>query len=147
MVCKRPNLLYFVAFLSVPVESNFRFDNFGMFVINYSMISLSMLELTSKKNYFSATSCFGLQITNRPSFSAQMGAQGPSLGYPDPNSMLSPNMVSVLSGRVGVVRFGALPEIRVWVRNSRIRVARTNLIADLDSTKNVGSYRVFCGRY
>ena len=76
-----------------------------------------------------------------------MGSQGPSLGYPDPNSMLSPNLVSVRSGRVGVVRFGALPEIRVWARNSRLRVARTNLIADSDSTENFGSYRVFRGRY
>ena len=61
--------------------------------------------------------------------------------------MLSPNLVSVRSGRVGVVRFGALPENRVWARNSKLRVARLNVIADSDSTENSGSYKVFCGRY
>ena len=50
MVCKRPNFLYFLAFLSVPVESNFRFDNFGMFVINYSMISLFRSHLRRSRD-------------------------------------------------------------------------------------------------
>ena len=50
MVCKRPNFLYFLAFLSGPVESNFRFDNFGMFVINYSMISLFRSHLRRSRD-------------------------------------------------------------------------------------------------
>ena len=31
----------------------------------------------------------------------------------------------------------------VWARNSRLRVARTNLSSDLESTQNFGSYRNF----
>ena len=44
-----------------------------------------------------------------PSFSMETSVRGPSLGFLGPNSMVSSNLTSVRSGRVGVVRWEELP--------------------------------------
>ena len=56
---------------------------------------------------------------------------------------MNSNMPSVRSGRLGLVSYGLGLVFRVWARNSRLRVARTNLIADSDSTANLGHIGFF----
>ena len=73
--------------------------------------------------------------------------RGPSLGSWGPNSMVSSNLPSVWSGRTGLVSYGLGLEIRVWTRNSWLRVARTNLTANSDSTSNFGLYGIFPGMF
>ena len=83
------------------------------------------------------------QINHWTSNSAYGSAPGPSLGFLGPNSMVSSNLVSVRSGRTGLVSY---EPGSVWGCNSRLRVARTNLTSNSDSTSNFGSYRFFSGQ-
>ena len=72
-----------------------------------------------------------------------MSARGPSLGFQAPNFMENPNLVSVRSGRPGLVHYPLFPVLGC---NSRFRCTTVNLIADLESTQNFGSYRVSPGQ-
>ena len=85
------------------------------------------------------------QINHWTFISAYMCDPGPSLGFLGPNLVVSSNLASVRSGRVGLGSYGPGLVFRVWARNSRLRVARTNPSSDSDSTQNFGSYRVFGG--
>ena len=99
-------------------------------------VNFAICDFTKKKS----------QINHCTFISAQSGARGPSLGFLGPNSMVSSNLASVRSGRTGLVSYEPGLVIRVWGCNSRLRVARTNLTADSDSTQNFGPYRVSPGQ-
>ena len=86
------------------------------------------------------------QINHRPPCAAQVSAPGPSLGTRGPNSMVSSNLPSVRSGRLGLASYPDRTVNRAWARNSGLRVARTEPMPDSDSTENFGSYRVSPGR-
>ena len=75
--------------------------------------------------------------------SMQVSGRGPSLGLLGPNSMGNPNLISVRSGRPGLVRY---PIFSLLGGNSRFRCTTLNLIADLEPTQFSGSYRVSLGQ-
>ena len=83
-----------------------------------------------------------LKVTHN---SAHVTDPDPSLGVLGRNFMEILNIGSVRSGSVGIPIRALRPKLPVWVRNSSLRVARTILIADLESTQNLGSVRVFSG--
>ena len=66
----------------------------------------------------------------------------PSLGVLGQNFMEIQNIGSVRFGSVGIPIRARRPKLHVWARNSRLRIARTILIADLESKQNLGSGRV-----
>ena len=76
------------------------------------------------------------EINHWPPCSAHTGVRGPSLGFLGPNSMVSSNLPSVRSGRVGLVSYPGRTVIRVGARNSTLRVARTDMMPNSDSTEN-----------
>ena len=77
----------------------------------------------------------------------------PSLGVLGQNFMVIPNIGSVWFGSVGIPSWARRPKLPVRARNSRLRVARTILTTNSESTQNLGSGRVlwvcsgFLGRY
>ena len=73
----------------------------------------------------------------------QVSGRGPSLGFLGPNSMGSPNLVSVRAGRPGLVRYPIFP---LLCGSSRFRCTNLNLIADLELPQFFGSWSVFLGQ-
>ena len=59
--------------------------------------------------------------------------------------MVSSNLASVRSGRVGLGTYEPGPVFRVWAHNSILRVARGFSTSDSDSAQKLGSYRVSPG--
>ena len=85
-----------------------------------------------KKNSISRSD---LKVTHN---SAHATDPDPSLGVLGRNFMEIPNIGSVRSGSVGIPIRALRPKLPVWSSNSWLRVARTILIADLESTQKFG---------
>ena len=70
-----------------------------------------------------------------------MSAEGRSLGFLTRNLAVPMNLVSVRADRTVLVRYEPRPAVRVWVHNSKLRLAQLNMLAYLDYTFKFGSRR------